>query len=68
MTDTLSQAEQHFEQASSLEEQSDFQAALEECEAAIRLDPKFAEAHNYPDRAASVVGWSRTTLRNRQTG
>jgi uncharacterized RDD family membrane protein YckC len=46
MTDTLSQAEQHFEQASSLEEQSDFQAALEECEAAIRLDPKFAEAHN----------------------
>ncbi len=46
MTDTLSQAEQHFEQASSLEEQRDFQTALEECEAAIRLDPRFADAHN----------------------
>jgi uncharacterized RDD family membrane protein YckC len=46
VTDTQLHARQHFEQASTLEQQADYQTALEECATAIRLDPGFADAHN----------------------
>ena len=46
MTTTQSPAEFHFNQASSLEERRDFQAALEECDASLGLNPRYADAHN----------------------
>lgn len=42
----LPEAAQHLEKAYALEKRDEFEQALEECEAAIRLDAGLAEAHN----------------------
>jgi Flp pilus assembly protein TadD len=41
------EARRHFELASSLDEQENFGAALVECDQALRLAPRWAEAHNF---------------------
>ena len=41
-----SEARQYLELAYASEEQSEFETALEECDAAIRVDPRLADAHN----------------------
>jgi tetratricopeptide (TPR) repeat protein len=41
-----SEAMQYLERAHASEEQNEFEKALEECDAAIRIDPRLADAHN----------------------
>ena len=45
--DVSLEARRHFELASSLDEQENFGAALVECDQALRLAPRWAEAHNF---------------------
>ena len=43
---TSDEAAQHLEQAFALEDESEYEKALGECDTAIRLDPTLADAHN----------------------
>ncbi len=67
----IEQAKQHLNRASALyENHRDFQQALDECEAALQLDPYLAEAHNLRgvllealDKPLKAVGAYRKALK-----
>ena len=58
----LSQAVHYLEQAYASEDPDDFQEALEECDAAIDLDPGLAEAHNLRGMILDELGRKEEAL------
>ena len=50
------EAERHLEQAYSFQEEDKFEDVLRECDAAIEIDPSFAEAHNLRGVALEELG------------
>jgi Flp pilus assembly protein TadD len=56
------QARQHLEQAYAWEERDELENALRECEAAIRLAPDWAEAHNLHGILLEALGQTREAV------
>ncbi len=55
-------AEQALDQAYAHQERGEFEAALRECEAAIRFDPGYAEAHNLQGIILEELGRTREAM------
>ncbi len=58
----MDKTQQHLEQAYSLEANADLNSALQECEAAIQLDPTLAEAHNLRGIILEELGQSEQAI------